>query len=165
AAFIFGTPVAKKVGSGIIDIALVDKWVILGGLIGAIAWNIFTWLKALPTSSSHALLSGYAGAAVAKAGWTAIIAKGWVPILTFLILSPIIGFVLGMTFMTLVSWIFRRWRPQRVDSLFRRLQLVSAGLFSLGHGFNDAQKTMGIIVALLVAARPESWTHRASRRR
>lgn len=158
AAFTFGTPVAKTVGKGLIDIGAVDVYVILAGLSGAIIWNIITWWLALPTSSSHALISGYAGAAIAKAGFGVLIPSGWVPVLLFIVLSPTIGFVLGLTNMVVVSHLFKKARPRRVDSLFRRLQLVSAGLYSLGHGTNDAQKTMGIIVALLVAAQKPEWT-------
>jgi PiT family inorganic phosphate transporter len=158
AAFVFGTGVAKTIGKGMIDVTLVDEHVILAGLTGAIVWNIITWLTALPTSSSHALIGGYAGAAIAKAGFGAIIPMGWVPVLCFMIMSPIIGFALGRFNMVAVYWICRKTSPRRVDKLFRRLQLVSAALFSLGHGTNDAQKTMGIIVALLLAAGKPDWT-------
>ncbi|MCC7192187.1 MAG: inorganic phosphate transporter [Phycisphaeraceae bacterium] len=158
AAFAFGTGVAKTIGKGLVDISQVDIYVIFAGLLGAIIWNIITWLLALPTSSSHALISGYAGAAIAKAGVSAIIPSGWVPVLLYIILSPTIGFLLGVVMMVAVSWIFRRSTPNGVDSLFRRLQLCSAGIYSLAHGTNDAQKTMGIIVALLVAGGRESWT-------
>jgi PiT family inorganic phosphate transporter len=157
AAFLFGTPVAATIGKGLIDTVYVDQYVVLSGLAGAIIWNILTWYLALPTSSSHALIGGYAGAAVAKAGLSAILFRGWLPVLAFLVLSPAIGFVLGWINMVLASWAFRNSRPNRVDKLFRRLQLVSAGLYSLGHGANDAQKTMGIIVALLVAAGKPNW--------
>ncbi len=157
AAFVFGTPVAHTIGKGLIDTTAIDQFVVLGGLMGAIAWNIITWYLALPTSSSHALIGGYAGAAVAKAGFGVILAKGWIPVLAFIVLSPTIGFVLGYLNMVIASWIFWHGKPSRVDRLFRRLQLVSAGLYSLGHGANDAQKTMGIIVALLVAAGHAGW--------
>jgi len=158
AAFIFGTPVAKTIGKGLIDLNAVDQYVICAGLMGAIIWNIITWWLALPTSSSHALISGYAGAAIAKSGADVLILGGWWPVLLFLILSPVIGFILGLFNMVLMTNIFRNSRPRRVDKLFRRLQLVSAGLYSLGHGTNDAQKTMGIIVALMVSAGMGDWT-------
>jgi PiT family inorganic phosphate transporter len=158
AAFLFGTGVAKTIGKGLIDISQVDVYVIFAGLVGAIIWNIITWLLALPTSSSHALISGYAGAAIAKGGFSVIIPGGWVPILLYIVLSPTIGFLLGAANMVAVSWLFRRATPNKVDTLFRRLQLASAGVYSLAHGTNDAQKTMGIIVALLVAGGMESWT-------
>jgi PiT family inorganic phosphate transporter len=152
AAFAFKAGVAKTIGKGLIDTSMVDVYVVFGGLIGAIIWNIITWLLALPTSSSHALISAYAGAAVAKRGFGVIILAGWKPVLLWLVLSPCIGFALGAFNMVVVAWIFQRSTPHRVDALFRRLQLVSAGAFSLGHGTNDAQKTMGIIVALLLAS-------------
>ncbi len=158
AAFVFGTPVAKTVGKGLINLAAVDEYVILAGLSGAIIWNIITWWLALPTSSSHALISGYAGAAIAKSGIHVLILHGWLPVLLFIVLSPAIGFVLGWTNLQLVSWLCRNAKPRKVDNLFRRLQLVSAGLYSLGHGANDAQKTMGIIVALLVCVGRSDWT-------
>lgn len=158
AAFVFGTPVAKTVGKGMIELAAVDQFVVLGGLTGAIIWNLITWYLALPTSSSHALFGGYAGAAIAKAGFHVIMIKGWIPVIAFIFLSPIIGFALGYANMLIASYLFRSARPRKVDNLFRKLQLVSAGLYSLGHGANDAQKTMGIIVALLIAAKKTSWT-------
>jgi PiT family inorganic phosphate transporter len=153
AAFIFGTTVAKTIGSGLVDTNVVDIYVVFGGLMGAIIWNIITWLLGLPTSSSHALVSGIAGAAIAKGGFGVLLwggwGKGWGALLLFIILSPLIGFLLGAIHMIAVSWIFRRSTPSRVDAMFRRLQLVSAAIYSLGHGGNDAQKTMGIIVMLL----------------
>src|SRR5256712_895719 len=149
AAFGFGVGVAKTVGSGMIDIQAVDSKVIFAGLLGAIAWNIVTWLFGLPTSSSHALIGGYAGSAVAKAGWRVIILAGWTKTLLFIVLSPVIGMLLGVFFMTTMQWVFRSTAPSRVDKYFRRLQLLSAALFSLGHGTNDAQKTMGIIAGVL----------------
>jgi inorganic phosphate transporter, PiT family len=152
AAFVMGTAVAKTMGKGMIDLSVVTNDVILAGLLGAIVWNLFTWYYGLPVSSSHALIGGYAGAAVAKAGPTAILISGWTKTLVFIVLAPLIGLVLGFTLMVSVSWIFRRWHPFKLDQLFRRLQLVSAGLYSLGHGGNDAQKTMGIITGLLVTA-------------
>jgi len=151
AAFTFGTAVAKTVGSGLVDIHIVTFAVIFAGLIGAIAWDLITWYFGLPTSSSHALIGGYAGAAVAKAGWGAIIVSGWTKTLVFIVLAPLIGLVLGFLIMLLMMWIFHRSSPGRVDRLFRRLQLLSAAAYSLGHGGNDAQKTMGIIAGALVA--------------
>ncbi|HEX4792186.1 MAG TPA: inorganic phosphate transporter [Humisphaera sp.] len=154
AAFFFGTKVAGTISGKLLDTTQLagDVNVVLAGLTGAIIWNIITWLLALPTSSSHALISGYAGAAIAKVGFTVIKPEGWKPVLLWLILSPLVGFLLGGLNMIAVSWIFRRSTPMRVDGLFRRLQLFSAGVYSLGHGGNDAQKTMGIIVAMLIAA-------------
>jgi PiT family inorganic phosphate transporter len=151
AAFVLGTHVAKTIGSGMIDLSVVTNEVVLAGLIGAIAWNLITWYYGLPVSSSHALIGGYAGAAVAKAGLKAIIPAGWVKILAFIALSPIIGVLLGFSLMILVTWIFRQWSLSKLDRLFRRLQLLSAAFYSLGHGGNDAQKTMGIITGILVA--------------
>jgi len=149
AAFGFGVGVAKTVGAGMIDINAVDQKVIFAGLLGAIAWNIITWLFGLPTSSSHALIGGYAGSAVAKAGFRVIIPSGWTKTLVFIVLSPVIGLILGLSFMTTMLWLFRDSAPSRVDKYFRRLQLISAALFSLGHGTNDAQKTMGIVAGVL----------------
>ena len=125
---------------------------LLCGLIGAIAWNLITWYYGIPSSSSHALVGGYAGAAIASAGFGVLLPGGWTKTLIFIILSPLVGALLGFFNMVAVSWIFRRWSASRVDKFFRKGQLVSAALFSLGHGGNDAQKTMGIIVAVLVAA-------------
>jgi len=152
AAFVLGTGVAKTIGKGMIDLSIVTHEVVLAGLLGAIFWNLFTWYYGLPVSSSHALIGGYAGAAVAKAGMGAILFSGWIKTLLFIVLAPMIGMFLAFFLMVAVTWIFRRWRPSRLDHLFRRLQLVSAGLYSLGHGGNDAQKTMGIITGLLVAS-------------
>ena len=152
AAFVLGTHVAKTIGSGMIDLKVVTQEVILAGLLGAIAWNLITWYYGLPVSSSHALIGGYAGAAIAKAGFGAIVASGWTKTLLFIVLAPLIGLILGFSLMVMVTWIVRRWRPSRVDRQFRRLQLLSAAAYSLGHGGNDAQKTMGIITGLLVAA-------------
>ena len=151
AAFGFGTAVASTVGSGMIDIRIVTFAVILAGLTGAIVWDLITWYYGLPTSSSHALIGGYAGAAIAKAGTGVIITSGWTKTLTFIVLAPAIGLGLGLLFMTSLYWLFRRSAPSRVDKWFRRLQLVSAALYSLGHGANDAQKTMGIIAGALFA--------------
>jgi PiT family inorganic phosphate transporter len=139
-------------GKGMIDLQYVNLYVILAGLLGAIFWNIFTWYYGLPVSSSHALMGGYAGAAVAKAGWGVIILGGWTKTLLFIVLSPTIGLVLGASLMIAVYWMFRRWPPQRVDRYFRKLQLVSAAAYSFGHGTNDAQKTMGIIAGVLFTA-------------
>jgi PiT family inorganic phosphate transporter len=151
AAFAFGTAVAKTVGSGLVDIHIVTFSVIFAGLIGAIVWDLITWYFGLPTSSSHALIGGYAGAAVAKAGFAAIIPGGWSKTLLFIVLAPLIGMVLGFFIMVAVLWIFRWFSPSRVDRWFRRLQLLSAAAYSLGHGGNDAQKTMGIIAGVLFA--------------
>src|SRR6476661_2348398 len=141
AAFVFGTSVAKTVGSGMVDLSIVTYPVILSGLLGAITWNLFTWYFGLPTSSSHALFGGYGGAAVAKAGFSAIIVAGWTKTLVFIVLAPMIGLVLGFLIMLAVLWICSPFAPSRVDRWFRRLQLVSAAAYSLGHGGNDAQKT------------------------
>ncbi len=159
AAFVFGTGVAKTIGTGLVDTRVIDVYVVLGGLCGAIVWNIITWLLALPTSSSHALFGAIGGAAIAKGGVGVVLWAGWVPIVLFIFLSPLIGFILGAINMIAVAWIFRSSTPQRVDLLFRRLQLLSAGVYSLGHGGNDAQKTMGIIVMLLTAAGYEQWAY------
>ena len=159
AAFFFGTGVAKTISEKLVDPKAVDLYVICGGLFGAIVWDIITWWLALPTSSSHAVISGYAGAAIAKTGWSAILIKGWIPVLLFLVLSPIIGMILGWVFMTAISWLTRHTERHKAERRFRRLQLLSAGLYSLGHGTNDAQKTMGIIVAVLVAAGRGQWSH------
>jgi len=151
AAFVFGTAVANTIGSGMIDISAVTTSVILAGLIGAIVWDLITWYYGLPTSSSHALIGGYAGAGISKAGLGVLIPSGWTKTLMFIILAPGIGFALGFLFMVATFWIFRNFAPSRVDQWFRRLQLVSAALYSLGHGGNDAQKTMGIIAGALFA--------------
>jgi PiT family inorganic phosphate transporter len=151
AAFTFGTAVAKTVGSGLVDIQIVTFAVIFSGLVGAIVWDLITWYFGLPTSSSHALIGGYAGAAVTKAGFAAIIVSGWTKTLIFIVLAPLIGMALGFLIMVAVMWIFQRASPGRVDQWFRRLQLLSAAAYSLGHGGNDAQKTMGIIAGVLFA--------------
>jgi PiT family inorganic phosphate transporter len=159
AAFIFGTGVASTIGTGLVHTEFVDIYVVLAGLLGAIVWNIITWLLALPTSSSHALVSAIAGAAIAKGGLAVIVfGREWALLLAFIFLSPLIGFILGGGIMIAVSWIFRRSTPYRVDKLFRRMQLLSAGIYSLGHGGNDAQKTMGIIVLLLISSGHPEWT-------
>jgi len=152
AAFIFGTAVAKTVGSGMIDIKVVTQSVILAGLIGAIVWDLITWYYGLPTSSSHALIGAYAGAAIAKAGYAAIVPSGWTKTLLFIVLAPLIGFALGFVLMVAILWIMKPFAPSRVDRYFRKLQLLSAAAYSLGHGSNDAQKTMGIIAGALFAA-------------
>ena len=152
AAFLFGTAVAKTIGSGLIDITIVNSDVVLGGLLGAITWNLVTWYFGLPSSSSHALIGGYAGAAVARVGIGAIVpGMAWVKTLAFIVLSPLIGMVVGWSLMIAVSWIFHKTPYGTVDRWFRRAQLGSAAAFSLSHGTNDAQKTMGIIGGLLVA--------------
>ena len=151
AAFVFGTKVAQTVGSGLIDLNEINNVVIFAGLVGAIAWDLFTWRVGLPTSSSHALIGGYAGAAIVKAGFDVLIVKGWVKTLSFIVIAPLLGWALGSLFMTLIFWLFRKRTPGSVDHIFRRGQLVSAGLYSLGHGGNDAQKTMGIIAGALFA--------------
>ena len=152
AAFLLGTHVAKTIGKGMIDLSVVTQEVILAGLLGAIFWNLLTWYYGIPVSSSHALVGGYAGAAIVKAGWGALLIGGWIKPLLFIVLAPIIGMTLGLLLSIAVAWIFRRWTPQRVDRFFRRGQLLSAAFYSLGHGGNDAQKTMGIITGLLVAS-------------
>ena len=152
AAFVLGTGVAKTIGKGMIDLAVVTHEVVLAGLVGAIAWNLITWYYGLPVSSSHALIGGYAGAAVAKAGFGAILPAGWTKTLTFIVLAPLIGMIVAFALMVGVTWIVRGWRPAKVDRRFRGLQLLSAAAYSLGHGGNDAQKTMGIITGLLVAS-------------
>jgi len=152
AAFGFGVQVARTVGKGVVQSTVVDQWVILGALTGAIAWNLITWYYGIPSSSSHALIGGFAGAALAKAGWGALIPSGLLKIAVFIVFAPVIGMVLGFALMVATLWIFRRVRPSRVDKLFRRLQLISAAFYSLGHGTNDAQKTMGIIAILLFSS-------------
>ncbi len=151
AAFAVGTAVAKAIGKGLIDISIVDPNVILGGLLGAIIWDLVTWYLGLPSSSSHALLGGYAGAAIAKAGFGALILSGWVLPVAFIVISPVLGMLIALTLTVGLSWLLQRAPPGPVDRVFRRLQLVSAALYSLSHGANDAQKTMGIIVSLLVS--------------
>jgi inorganic phosphate transporter, PiT family len=152
AAFGFGTAVARTMGKGMVNLAAVNLYVILAGLLGAIMWDIFTWYFGLPVSSSHALIGGYAGAAIAKGGWSVIIPAGWTKTLIFIVLSPVIGLVLGASLLVAMSWIFRNFAPLRVDVYFRRLQLFSAAAYSLGHGTNDAQKTMGIVSGALFSA-------------
>ena len=152
ALFIFQLKVATTVGKGIVDQGIVDHYVILGALVGAISWNIITWWYGLPSSSSHALIGGLCGAAIAKAGAWALMPSGLLKTIAFIFISPLAGMVFGALLMLAVSWIFVRSTPSKVDRWFRRLQLVSASLYSLGHGGNDAQKTAGIIWMLLIAA-------------
>ncbi len=151
AAFYLGTGVAATIGEGFVNAHIVTPYVILAGLLGAIIWNLVTWFFGLPVSSSHALIGGYAGAAIAKAGRHALIVGKWPNTLLFIVLAPLLGFVLGYLLMVIVYWLFRRTTPARLDRLFRHAQLVSASLLSCAHGTNDAQKTMGIITAVLVA--------------
>jgi PiT family inorganic phosphate transporter len=150
AAFFFGTAVAKTVGSGMVDLDVVTYSVIVAGLLGAITWNLITWYFGLPTSSSHALFGGYGGAAVAKAGFTAIIVSGWTKTIIFIVLAPLIGLLVGLLLMSAIFWTFRDTPPTRVARGFRFMQLFSAAAYSLMHGANDAQKTMGIITGALV---------------
>ncbi len=152
AAFTFGTAVAKTIGKGLIDLSVVDPYVVVTGLLGAILWDLITWWYGLPTSSSHALVGGYAGAAIAKVGVSALLLEGWIPVLAFMVISPLLGFVLANLLGLASLWTVRNRRPGRVDRWFRRLQLLSSGAFSFSHGSNDAQKTMGIILGLLVSS-------------
>ncbi|MGA2623580.1 MAG: inorganic phosphate transporter [Bacteroidota bacterium] len=152
AAFLFDVKVARTLGKGLVDLNVVNEYVILSGLAGAITWNIITWYYGLPTSSSHALMGGYAGAAIAKAGLGAIILGGWTNTLIFIAVAPLMGMVMGFFFMAILTWIFRNQSSSKVNGAFRKLQLASAALYSLGHGTNDAQKTMGVITGLLVTA-------------
>lgn len=149
AAFTFGTSVAHTIGAGLIDVHQVDNIVIFAGLLGAIAWDLFTWRVGLPTSSSHALMGGYAGAAIVKAGYGVLVISGWIKTLSFIIIAPLLGWALGSLFIMVILWLFRKQSPASADHFFRRGQLLSAGLYSLGHGGNDAQKTMGIIAGVL----------------
>lgn len=160
AAFFLGTAVAHTIGKGMIDLSIVTQYVVLGGLVGAIVWDVLTWWWGLPTSSSHALIGGYAGAAVSRAwllrgsshAFEVILPGGWTKTLLFIVLSPLLGLVIGFGMMVLVHWLFRRKSPQQVDKLFRHLQLLSAAGVSLAHGGNDAQKTMGIVAGALYTA-------------
>ena len=149
AAFTFGTAVAKTIGSGLLDVKQVDSYVILAGLLGAIVWDLITWHVGLPTSSSHALIGGYAGAGIAKAGLGIILPGGWISTLIFIVIAPLLGMGLGMLNLMAILNIFKRSTPANVDHIFRRGQLISAAAYSLGHGTNDAQKTMGIIAGAL----------------
>ncbi|MBI3938418.1 MAG: inorganic phosphate transporter [Betaproteobacteria bacterium] len=149
---VFGVAVAATVGKGIVDAAIVDQYVVFGALVGGIAWDVITWYYGIPSSSSHALVGGLAGAAVAKGGVDTLIASGFLKTAAAIVLSPALGFLLAIALMLTVAWLFARATPRRVDRWFRRLQFVSASLYSLGHGGNDAQKTMGIIWMLLITA-------------
>jgi len=165
AVFVFHLNVAATVGKGIVDTGVVDQYVVFGALIGAISWNLVTWWYGIPSSSSHALIGGIVGATIAKAGTGNLVWAGVLKTVAFIVVSPVLGFLLAGLMMVAVSWICRRSSPLRVDNWFRRLQLVSAGLYSLGHGGNDAQKTIGIIWMLLIAsgyaaaadAMPPAW--------
>lgn len=159
AAYLLGTGVAATIGSGFVNVRLVTPWVLFAGLMGAILWDILTWFLALPTSSSHALIGGYAGAAFAKAGFGGLAAGKWGITLAFIVLSPLIGLVAAYLLMVGVYWAFRNFTPSEMDRHFRRYQLVSAAIFSCAHGTNDAQKTMGIITAVLVAGGMQSNFH------
>jgi PiT family inorganic phosphate transporter len=152
ALFVFHLSVATTVGRGIIEQTIVDHYIVFGALVGAIAWNLITWWYGIPSSSSHALIGGLCGAAVAKAGTWALIPAGLLKTIAFILVAPLMGMLLGAVLMLAVSWLFVRSTPSRVDRWFRRLQLVSASAYSLGHGGNDAQKTIGIIWMLLIAA-------------
>ncbi len=151
AIFVFHLSVAATVGKGIVEPGVVDTHVVFGALLGAITWNVITWYYGIPSSSSHALIGGLVGAAMAKSGASSLLSAGILKTVVFIFVSPVLGFVLGSLMMVLVAWICRRSRPSRVDKWFRRLQLLSAGAYSLGHGGNDAQKTIGIIWMLLIA--------------
>src|SRR5437763_1504843 len=161
AAFLFGTAVAKTVGSSMVRLEYVTPWVILAALIGAIAWDLLTWWSGLPSSSSHALLGGYAGAAMAHVAvikgfhnsFDAVIPSGWTLTIAFIFIAPLIGMVLSILMMMIVYWVFQRFSPRNMDRYFRHLQLVSSAILSLSHGTSDAQKTMGIITAVLVSAK------------
>ena len=153
AAFFLGTAVAKTIGTGMIRIDSVTQYVVITGLLGAIVWDLLTWWWGLPTSSSHALIGGFAGAAVMRSGWHVIIAEGWYKTLIFIVVAPIMGLVLAFAFMVAVFWLLRNKPPRRIDAWFRKLQLLSAAAYSLGHGGNDAQKTMGIVASALYGAK------------
>ncbi len=160
AAFFLGTAVAKTIGKGMIQLDIVTQYVVLAGLLGAIVWDLLTWLWGLPTSSSHALIGGYAGAALARAAilrgprnaFAVIIPGGWTKTLVFIVVAPIMGLILALVAMVAVFWLLRKRAPQQVDKWFRKLQLLSAAAYSLGHGGNDAQKTMGIVAGALFTA-------------
>ena len=152
AAFFLGTAVAKTIGHGMIEVSAITQYVVISGLVGAIVWDLLTWWRGLPTSSSHALIGGYAGAAIMRSGFGVIIPAGWSKTVLFIFVSPLMGLVLGFVFMVAVFWLLRNKAPQRVDAWFRKLQLVSAAAYSIGHGGNDAQKTMGIVATALYSA-------------
>ena len=153
AAFVLGTAVAKTIGSGMIHISSVTQYVVIAGLLGAIVWDLLTWWWGLPTSSSHALIGGMAGAAIMRSGFGVIIAEGWYKTLIFIVVAPIMGLLLGLILMVSVFWLLRNKAPRRIDVWFRKLQLLSAAAYSLGHGGNDAQKTMGIVASALYSAK------------
>ncbi len=159
AAFALETRVAQTIGKGIVRSDVVDPDLVLASLVGAIVWNLLTWWRGLPSSSSHALIGGFAGAAFVKAGVGSLVVQGLVVTSAFIVLSPLIGLVLGFANFVGAAWAFRRWRPDRVDRVFRKVQLLSAAAFSFGHGMNDAQKTMGIIFALLLSTGHLSGSH------
>jgi PiT family inorganic phosphate transporter len=150
AAFMFDVHVAKTIGKGLVDLNSVNQYVILSALIGAIAWNLITWYYGIPSSSSHALMGGYAGAAIAKVGFSSILWGGWTETIIFIAVAPLMGMVMAFFLMTLLMWIFHNRPSSKINNHFRKLQLVSAAAYSLGHGTNDAQKTMGVITGLLV---------------
>jgi PiT family inorganic phosphate transporter len=152
AAFLFDVHIAKTIGKGLVDLAEVNEYVILAALLGAISWDIITWFYGIPTSSSHALMGGYAGAAIAKAGFGSIILSGWTMTLTFIVVAPLMGMVLSFLLMVTLMWMFHKKSSSKINGVFRKLQLLSAAAYSLGHGTNDAQKTMGIITGLLVTS-------------
>jgi inorganic phosphate transporter, PiT family len=153
AAFLFDAKIAKTIGSGLVDLDTIDIYILLAGLGGAIFWNLFTWYFGIPVSSSHALIGGFGGAAVIKLGFGVLIISGWIKVLIFIVLAPLLGLVLGLFNMIITTIIVRKSKPRKVDKVFRKLQLLSAAFYSFGHGTNDAQKTMGIIVGVLVAAK------------
>jgi PiT family inorganic phosphate transporter len=159
AAFFLKTGVAATIGHDIVDLKYVDPYLVMFGLLGAIVWDLITWLFGLPTSSSHALIGGYAGAALAGPGWKALKYRGLLKVVPYIVISPVIGFILGRLLMWLLHYIFQNSSPGKVDKIFRRGQLVSASIFSFSHGMNDAQKTMGIIIALLISAHYASPSH------
>jgi inorganic phosphate transporter, PiT family len=158
AAYVFGTHVAMTIGKGVVHPEVVDTFMVLSGLLGAILWNVLTWHLGLPTSSSHALIGGLSGAAIAKAGFGAVIGSGLLKIAAFIVLSPLFGLTLGLIIGVGMTWLFHRATPRRVDFIFRKGQLVSAALYSLGHGTNDAQKTMGILALLFFTWKHETFT-------
>lgn len=153
AAFALEPHIAKTIGSGIVNIQYMDLTIIGSGLIGAIFWNLLTWYFGIPVSSSHALVGGYGGAAVAALGFEVLVVSGWIKIVMFIFIAPALGFLLGLINMIVTTWIVRNKKPRKVDNAFRKLQLISAAFYSFGHGTNDAQKTMGIIVAVLYSAK------------
>src|SRR5437868_2100120 len=153
AAFTFNVAVAKTIGKGLVQIENVDIYVIMAALLGAIFWNLLTWYFGIPVSSSHALIGGYGGAAVMKLGFGVIIVEGYIKTIIFIFVAPLLGFALGLVFMLITTWIVRNRKPRKIDKSFRKLQLLSAAFYSFGHGSNDAQKTIGIVVSLLVSVK------------